>query len=230
MNKAAGRFRGTCEGPAWPLSRAEVTPGRRGHGRIATVTSPLESAGRPTRWPGYAAAVWGFVFAVPSFYWAMGGLAGASSTISPSLVKLAQERDPGFIAVLWVTGALKVVGGVLGLTLVHGRARGRGMDRLVQLMAWGAGVLLVWHGALFVGQGLLVQTHTVKVASELLPVSRWYTCLWGPWFVAGGGAFMLAARAHLSGATDRRDAVIAGAVGGLGALALSAAALIAGVG
>jgi hypothetical protein len=34
-------------------------------------------------WPGYAAAVWGFVFAVPSFYWALGGLTGASSTLTP---------------------------------------------------------------------------------------------------------------------------------------------------
>lgn len=62
---------------------------------------------------GYAAAVWGFVSAVPSFYWAMGGLAGAASTISPSLVKLAQDRNPGFVAVLWLTGVLKVVGGVV---------------------------------------------------------------------------------------------------------------------
>ncbi|QHC26609.1 DUF3995 domain-containing protein [Streptomyces sp. GS7] len=189
-----------------------------------------ETASSLARWPGYAAAVWGFAFAVPSFYWAMGGLAGAASTISPSLVELARERNPGFITVLWVTGVLKVVGGMLGLSLVRRRTWGRGMNRLLQLTAWGAGVLLVWHGALFVGQGLLVQTHVIALAPELLPVSRWYTYLWGPWFVAGGLTFVFAARTHLSGAADRRDAMIAGIVGGLGALALSATALIAGIG
>lgn len=190
----------------------------------------LETVSGPARWPGRAAAVWGFVFAVPSFYWAMGGLAGASSTVAPSLVHLVQERNPGFIAVLWVTGALKIVGGMLGLALVHRRVWGCGMNRLLQLMAWGAGVLLVWHGALFVGQGLLVQADIIKLAPELVPISRWYTYLWGPWFVAGGVAFMFAARAHLNGAADRRDATIAGMVGGLGALVLSAAALAAGIG
>ncbi|GAA4204738.1 hypothetical protein GCM10022252_64180 [Streptosporangium oxazolinicum] len=174
--------------------------------------------------------MWGFVFAVPSFYWAMGGLAGTASTISPSLVKLAQEQNPGFLAVLWVTGVLKVVGGLLGLALVRRRAWGRGVECLLQLMAWGAGVLLVWHGALFVGQGLLVQAHVIELAPEMLSISRWYTYLWGPWFVCGGIAFIVAARARLSTMADRRGATIAGMVGGLGALALSAASLIAGIG
>jgi hypothetical protein len=30
------------------------------------------------------------VFAAPSFYWAIGGPTGVASTVSPSLVKLAQ--------------------------------------------------------------------------------------------------------------------------------------------
>jgi len=72
-------------------------------------------------------------------------------------------------------------------------------------------------------------TH-ITIAAELTSVSRWYTYLWGPWFVGGGIAFMLAARTHLSAMPDRRDATIAGMVGGLGALALSAVALIAGIG
>ncbi|WP_244178826.1 DUF3995 domain-containing protein [Streptomyces rubellomurinus] len=190
---------------------------------------------RSARWPGYAAAVWGFSFAVPSFYWALGGTALASSTVSPSLVRLMEEHNAGFIAVLWATGALKVVGGVLGLALVSGRTFGRGRwrpweERLLQLMAWGAAVLLVWHGALFVGQGLLVQAHVISLDPELESVSRWYTYLWGPWFVAGGLAFLLAGRSHLRGVADRRGAVLAGRVGALGALGLSVAAVIAGIG
>ncbi|MEU4208436.1 DUF3995 domain-containing protein [Streptomyces sp. NPDC026206] len=190
-----------------------------------------DTAGRPAPWAGYAAAVWGFVFAVPSFYWGMGGLAGAASTVSPALVELARERDPGFVAVLWVTGVLKVVGGLLGLALARRRAWGRGMSRVLQLAGWGGAVLLVWHGALFVGQGLLVQAHVLRIEPELVTVSRWYTCLWGPWFMAGGVAFALAARAHLRAVgDDRRNAGIAGWVGGIGAAVLSAGATVAGVG
>ncbi|MGA5823218.1 DUF3995 domain-containing protein [Kitasatospora sp. NPDC094028] len=188
---------------------------------------------RSARWPGYAAAVWGFSFAVPSFYWALGGTALASSTVSPSLVRLMEEHDAGFVAVLWITGLLKAVGGVLGLALVGGRGWGRRQrwaDRVLQLMAWGAAVLLVWHGALFVGQGLLTQAGVVHVDADAQSVSRWYTYLWGPWFVAGGVAFLLAGRSHLRRAVDRRDAARAGRLGALGALGLSVAALIGGIG
>lgn len=160
----------------------------------------------------------------------MGSLVGASSTLAPALVELARDRDPGFIALLWVTAVLKVVGGLLGLALAHPRARGRGVERLLQLMGWGAGVLLVWHGVEFIGHGLLVETHVIGVDPDLRSVSRWYTYLWGPWFVAGGVAFILAARIHLNRVADRRDARTAGVVGGFGALVLSATALIAGMG
>ena len=183
-------------------------------------------AGTPPRWPSYAAAVWGFVFALPSFYWALGGTAGAASTISPQLVELARQHDPGFIAVLWVTGVLKVVGGMLGLALARPGAWGRRMSCVLQLLAWGAGVLLVWHGALFIGQGFLVQAHIIDMSQEQLPIIRWYTYVWGPWFLAGGIAFILAARAHLAWTPDRRAARTAALVGGLGAVALSAAALL----
>ncbi|MEX2983731.1 DUF3995 domain-containing protein [Streptomyces sp. C36] len=191
--------------------------------------APMRLQAAP-RWSGYAAAAWGFAFAVPSFYWAVGGLAGAESTIAPALVKLVRERDTGFVTVLWVTGVLKVVGGLLGLALIRDRVGKRGPNRLLQLMAWGAAVLLVWHGALFVLQGLLVETHVVGLDPELRPVSRWYTYLWGPWFVAGGVAFALAARAHVRKVADRRDATAAGVVGGVGALVLSVVALVAGIG
>ncbi|MBG0821131.1 DUF3995 domain-containing protein [Planomonospora sp. ID91781] len=188
-----------------------------------------ESARPRRRWPGYAAAAWGFVFAVPSFYWALGGTAGATTTISPSLVRLVEEGVTWFVVTLWITGVLKVVGGLLGLALARG-PWGRRMSLLLQFAAWGAGVLLFWHGALFVVQGVLVETGSVVLAPDVLPVSRWYTYLWGPWFMAGGVLFAVAARARLSPPSGRRGEVAAGAAGGIGALVLSAGMLAAGVG
>ncbi|WP_329461165.1 hypothetical protein [Streptomyces sp. NBC_01431] len=83
---------------------------------------------------------------------------------------------------------------------------------------------------MFLVQGLLVQSGIVTIAPELLSVSRWYTFLWGPWFMAGGLLFIMAARIHLRSVRDWRSGAIAGAVGGFGTLGLSVAMLTAGIG
>src|SRR6266545_1692046 len=100
------------------------------------------------RWPGYAATVWALLFAVPSFVWALGGTVGARTTVSPSLVKLAQDRVTWFVVVLWVTGALKLIGALIGFGLT--RRWGTATGRVLVCCGWGAAVLLVWHGLLFV--------------------------------------------------------------------------------
>jgi hypothetical protein len=142
---------------------------------------------------------------------------------------LVEEQVTWFVITLWVTGLLKVVGGRLGLALARG-VRGRAVSPLLQFAAWGAGVLLFWHGALFVAQGVLVGTGSGVLAPDLLPVSRWYTYLWGPWFMAGGVLFALAALFDLDHVPDRRRGAVTGAVGGMGALGLSMAMLAAGIG
>jgi len=131
------------------------------------------------RWPGYAAAVWGLFFALPSFLWALGGTAGAQTTVSPSLVTLAQERVTWFVVVLWVTGVLKLIGALVGLGLTRrwGTATGRGLV----CCGWGAAVLLVWHGLLFVIGGVLVESGVIAIDPALRSISRWYLYLWGPW-------------------------------------------------
>src|SRR6266545_3979220 len=83
------------------------------------------------RWPGYAATVWALLFAVPSFVWALGGTVGARTTVSPSLVKLAQDRVTWFVVVLWVTGALKLIGALIGVGLL--RLGRRGVARVARL-------------------------------------------------------------------------------------------------
>ena len=139
------------------------------------------------RSPGYTAAAWGLLFAVPSFVWALGGTVGAQTTVSPSLVKLAQDRVTWFVVVLWATGLLKTVGALIGLGLT--RRWGTVTGRLLVCCGWGAAVLLVWHGLLFVIQGVLVEAGVVTIDPELRSIIRWYLYLWGPWFVLGGLAF-----------------------------------------
>lgn len=179
------------------------------------------------RWPGYLAGAWGFLFAVPSFVWALGGTAGAETTVSPSLVELAEDRVTWFVVVLWATGVLKVIGGLIGLGLTG--QWGVTGGRLLVCCGAGAAVLLTWHGVLFVVQGLLVETGAMAIDPELHGVIRWYLYLWGPWFVLGGLAFGAAAQRYVRASADPRGERVAGLVGGLGALVLSILALLAGV-
>jgi len=129
-------------------------------------------AGLRSAWTAYAACAWAFVFAVPSFYWAAGGTGGLQSTVSPELVRLAQDRVSWFITLLWITGAMKVFAGLVALDLVQ--RWGRLFPRWVLLiLAWGAGMLLAWHGALFVGAGLLMLAGVLPAPSN--PHSwRWF--------------------------------------------------------
>ncbi|GHI40682.1 DUF3995 domain-containing protein [Streptomyces violascens] len=181
----------------------------------------------PGGWPGHAAAAWGLLFAVPSFVWAMGSTLGAESTVSPSLMKLAHDRVTWFVAVLWVTGFLKLFGAVLGIGLT--RRRGTWMSRLLVFCGGGATVLLVWHGCLFVAHGVLVEAGALSAAPDLVGLTRWYLYLWGPWFIVGGLAFAAATIRYVRRQDAPRERLY-GAVGALGAVLLSLAATVTGIG
>ncbi|GAA3083569.1 hypothetical protein GCM10020000_82190 [Streptomyces olivoverticillatus] len=119
----------------------------------------------------------GLLFAIPSFVWAMGGTLGAQSTVAPSLMKLAHDRVTWFVAVLWVTGFLKLFGALVGIGLTRRRARWIG--RLMVFCGGGATVLLVWHGCLFVAHGAMVEAGALPAAPDMVRLTRWYLYLWG---------------------------------------------------
>lgn len=181
-----------------------------------------------SRWPGYLAAAWGLAFAVPSFVWATGNTFGAQSTVSASLVKLAEDRVPWFVAVLVITGLLKVFGAVIGLSLA--RSRGRWLSRTMVFCGCGAAILLTWHGGLFVVEGVLLKAGVGTVDPAMSGLVDWYLYLWGPWFIAGGLVFAATAALYVRHRDDRRILTRYGAVGALGALALSVAAIAIGIG
>ncbi|MFE4634524.1 DUF3995 domain-containing protein [Streptomyces sp. NPDC056773] len=183
---------------------------------------------RPGKWPGVAVAAWGFLFALPSFIWALGGTFGAQSTVAPSLMKLAHDRVTWFLVVLWVTGFLKLFGALVGIGLT--RRRGKWTGRLMVFCGGGATVLLVWHGCLFVAHGVLVEAGARAVAPDLVGLTRWYLYLWGPWFIAGGLAFAAAATRYVRRHDARREVRLYGSAGALGALLLSLASAVTGIG
>ena len=186
-------------------------------------------AGPRSTWAAYAACVWAFLFALPSFYWAAGGTGGLDSTVSPDLVRLARDQVPWFVTVLWITGAMKVFARLLAL------ARGWGglfPGWMLLILTWDAGTLLAWHGSLFVGAGSLMLGGFIPgpLSPRLWAVGRWYTFLSGPWFVLGGVLFIAAGWSYLRTVPDRRGGVAFSALGVVGGICVSVAMLMLGIG
>lgn len=183
-------------------------------------------------WAGYAAAGWAVVFAVRGVYWGLGGTVGLG-TLSRGIQEGHANRDPALFAALWITVALEVLAAMLALALT-GRwgqtfphrfpfVGGKKVPGWLLLTpAWGAGTLLVGHGALFVSVGLLAASGVIEPTSEI----RWYALVWGPWFMLGGILFTAAGWSYLRRSSDRRTGVAASILGAIGGLAAAGAPFI----
>lgn len=155
------------------------------------VTSDIKM--RPSIWPGYAACVWAFVFAAMSFYWAAGGTF-AVDTLGSSIQSM--EHDPGFIAIVWLTGILKVIGGLFALTLV--RPWAPWLPHVLKLiLAWVGGIGLVLYGGIqFLLEGLVLSGMLHVTGPVDWNGMRWHFWLWDPWWLLGGILFCAAAWAY----------------------------------
>lgn len=145
-----------------------------------------------TAWAGYSACVLALLYGAMSFYWAAGGTLGLD-TVGGQLEELGRARGPALISLVWATGVLKVLAGLLALALV--RPWGRLLPRRVMLAAsWGGAVLLTCYG------GFMVAGQTL-VVSGVIPASPtadwtalwWHLLLWDPWFLLWGLLLGLAA-------------------------------------
>lgn len=141
-------------------------------------------------WSAYAACTWSFVFAALSFYWALGG-SFLSYTQSPQILALTAE--PWFIAVVWLTGFMKVLAGLLALSLVQ-RWGERFPVWLRRTVVWGVGlVLALYSGANLGARGLMALGILETPASMRSAAATWHLILWDPWFLLGGVLFLLTA-------------------------------------
>ncbi|HEX6478878.1 MAG TPA: DUF3995 domain-containing protein [Ktedonobacteraceae bacterium] len=181
-----------------------------------TIAAP-NNPSRWVVWVAYGACGWAFLFAALSFYWALGGTAGAD-TVSPEIVQLARAHVPWVIAVLWITAIIKVVSGFVALALIQ--PWGRMVPRWALLiLAWGAGTLLFVHGGLFFGVGVLALSGAIRVSTPET-LLHWYTFLWGPWWLIGGILFLIAAWSYLRRSPHGRVSLVFSALGVFGALVL----------
>jgi Protein of unknown function (DUF3995) len=157
--------------------------------------TPTAQTTRPApRWPAYAAASWAFVFALVSFYWALGGTVGAA-TNAPAITEPVLAREPAAVAVIWITGALKLLLAALALLLLWPRPRRVptwASNWLPRRLLIGTGWVVTALMAGYEGLASLVQ-HALMVAGVLdIPAglgetsARWHLVLWDPWWLLGG--------------------------------------------
>ena len=144
---------------------------------------PMRS--RATVWAAYAACALALLYAVPSFYWALGGTAGLD-TVGGAIKELGRSRDPAGVGLGIGAGVLKVAGALLALALV--RPWGRPIPRRLLLgAAWAASAVLTVYGGLLVAVGALVLTGLVSPAGPVdLTALRWHVLLWDLWFLVWG--------------------------------------------
>jgi hypothetical protein len=139
--------------------------------------------------PGVAAALWALLFAATSAYWAAGGTAGRA-TVATALAERAAERDPGLVATLWATAALKAA--LAGLALSLTRPRGR----ILRFAGWTTGTALTLYGAVGLGEFGLMAVGVLEVQADVGHAAvTWYLLLWEPIWLLGGLLFLAAARA-----------------------------------
>lgn len=161
--------------------------------------SPMRS--RSTAWAAYAACALALLYAVPNFYWALGGTAGLDA-VGGAIEELARTRDPVGVALGIGAGVLKVAGALLALALV--RPWGRAVPRRLLLgAAWAASLVLTAYGGLLVAVGALVLTGIVSPSGPVdRSALRWHVLLWDLWFLVWG--LVLGVAAWQYGRASRR--------------------------
>jgi hypothetical protein len=164
------------------MSEARHTPG-----------SAVPGVRQGRAWAPLAAAAWALAFAAVSFYWAAGGELGLE-TVGEQIERDALAREPDAIALVWVTGGLKVLGAALALALV--RPRGPAIvRRAVGIAGWIVGIgLLVYAVANFVQHGLM-EAGAIETPDSLGESAvTWHHVGWDPVWLLGGVLFTAAAR------------------------------------
>ena len=142
-------------------------------------------------WAAYAAATWAFAFSAMSFYWAMGGMA-ASRTLAHSIQEKADRGETSFVALLWATGCLKLLAGLLALALAP-RWKTAIHRKLLLLAGWAAGGFMAIYGLAGTTQALLMELDLTDIPESFgADVVRWYLFFWEPFWLLGGILFILA--------------------------------------
>ncbi|MBJ9993628.1 DUF3995 domain-containing protein [Paenibacillus sp. S28] len=137
----------------------------------------------------FAGFIWCVLFAIISFYWAGGGMIGVN-TLGGFIYNQAIEREASFIAMVWLTGFVKLCGGLFLLLFL--RPWSSMTNWVLYVLGLLAGILLFLYGLanvislIFACIGLL----SLQIDDFAL---RWRLFFWEPFWMLGGALFTLAA-------------------------------------
>lgn len=142
---------------------------------------------------GYAAFVWGVVFAAISFYWGVGGTLGLDTVWGASAA--SAEHSSVLRAAVWLTGVLKLVAALLALALVTewGRVFPR---RPMAVLGWSAAVVLTLYGGVNVVAEALTALGIIRPGAVDWKPLLWHLYVWDMSFLVWGILFGIAVRQY----------------------------------
>ncbi|MBS4177030.1 DUF3995 domain-containing protein [Bacillus sp. FJAT-49731] len=124
-----------------------------------------------------------------SFYWASGGMIGTKS-LGGSIYQHALEREEAFITVVWITGFVKLGGGLVLLLLL--RDWSKIINRILYFLSFIGGVFLFLYGMANFITILLSAFGLLSLQINNFALS-WRLFFWEPFWMLGGFLFILSA-------------------------------------
>ncbi|WP_253702037.1 DUF3995 domain-containing protein [Bacillus sp. FJAT-27445] len=134
-------------------------------------------------WFIYLGIIWTIIFSGMSIYWAMGGMLGVRS-LGGTIYEIALNPSPSFLAIVWITGFIKLLGAVLLLMLLVHRNNSEVIRKLFYIVKTG-GALLFLYGAL---NFITISLHAFHILNFDLDqyATFWRLVFWEPFWMAGG--------------------------------------------
>lgn len=136
------------------------------------------------KWVAYTAIAWWLAFAAFSFYWVAGGTFGLN-TLGEGIELLAAEGELWFLVLVAVTGAMKLIPGLLVLSLIQPWGDRFPLKIRLATVA-GLGILLFLYGGIQMAVKLLVLAG-VFIPEEIDTAGFWgHLLIWDPVWIIGG--------------------------------------------
>ncbi|PEZ10571.1 hypothetical protein CN326_01340 [Bacillus sp. AFS018417] len=131
----------------------------------------------------YLGVIWSLLFSGLSFYWAAGGMFGVRS-LGGAIYEMALHPTPSFIAIVWITGFIKLLGVVLLIMLLMKWGNSR-IQKSLYLIIKICGLLLFLYG-LF--NFITISLSAIGVLNLELDryATFWRLVLWEPYWMIGG--------------------------------------------
>jgi hypothetical protein len=126
---------------------------------------------------------WTILFAGISFYWAMGGMFGVRS-LGGAIYEMALNPEPSFIAIVWITGFIKLLG-VFLLMMQLFNWRNCLIRKILYYITKILGLLLFLYGFLNFTTISLSEAGILNLEIDKY-ATFWRLIFWEPYWMLGG--------------------------------------------